>query len=44
MAFWVNAYNAFVLQTVDQSISHSREERPVSAREHPPDSRRVRNG
>ncbi len=42
MAFWVNAYNAFVLQTVDRPLSDPRHERRLSGVEHPADSRRVR--
>ena len=42
MAFWVNAYNAFVLQTIVIELSDSRHQHRLSRIEHPADSRRVR--
>ena len=42
MAFWVNAYNAFVLQTVINHYPIQRHEQRLPAVEHPADSGRVR--
>ena len=42
IAFWVNAYNAFVLQTVADQLSDSRARQGISRDQHPADSRRLR--
>ena len=43
MAFWVNAYNAIVLQTVVSRLSDPRHEQRLPGGEHPADSRRIRS-
>ena len=42
MAFWLNAYNAFVLETVIDNYPIRAQHDDLSGRQHPADSRRVR--
>ena len=42
LAFWINAYNAVVLQDRDRSLPDSRPRARVSRQQHPADPRRIR--